>query len=227
MTIQFAQRHFVEEYDPTIEDNYRVSVTLDNRSVILDILDTAGQEEYSAMRDQYMRSGDGFLLCYSVTSRSSFMDLKGIYEKILQVKDVDWFPVVLVATKADLGSIAGYRAVGVAEGIDMARYHLGNCTFVETSALVRVNVEEAFSALARLVWDVAMNGAQGVSSGSGGVGGVGGSGATGVGALGVEGMGKGTGSRKSRTYSSSSSDAISTKSGKSWRRIRDRPCRIM
>jgi len=34
------------------------------------VLDTAGQEEFSAMREQYMRSGEGFLLVFSVTDRS-------------------------------------------------------------------------------------------------------------------------------------------------------------
>ncbi len=48
--------------DPTIEDSYRKQVTIDDETCLLDILDTAGQEEYSAMRDQYMRTGEGFLL---------------------------------------------------------------------------------------------------------------------------------------------------------------------
>ena len=34
----------------------------DGQTCLLDILDTAGQEEYSAMRDQYVRCGDGFFI---------------------------------------------------------------------------------------------------------------------------------------------------------------------
>lgn len=44
-------------YDPTIENSYRKQVNIDDETCMLDILDTAGQEEYSAMRDQYIRSG--------------------------------------------------------------------------------------------------------------------------------------------------------------------------
>lgn len=33
------------------------------------VLDTAGQEEFSAMREQYMRSGEGFLLVFAVNDR--------------------------------------------------------------------------------------------------------------------------------------------------------------
>lgn len=45
LTIQLIQGHFVDEYDPTIEDSYRKQVTIDNETCLLDVLDTAGQEE--------------------------------------------------------------------------------------------------------------------------------------------------------------------------------------
>ena len=62
LTIQLIQNQFMEEYDPTIEDSYRKQVVVDKEACYLDILDTAGQEEYSAMKDQYMRTGEGFLI---------------------------------------------------------------------------------------------------------------------------------------------------------------------
>jgi GTPase KRas protein len=57
LTIQLIQNQFVTEYDPTIEDSYRKQVTIDEETCCLDILDTAGQEEYSAMRDQVRLRG--------------------------------------------------------------------------------------------------------------------------------------------------------------------------
>lgn len=48
---------------------------IDGETCLLDILDTAGQEEYSAMRDQYMRTGEGFLLVFAVNSPKSFEDI--------------------------------------------------------------------------------------------------------------------------------------------------------
>uniref|UniRef100_A0A2K6MYA0 Small monomeric GTPase n=1 Tax=Rhinopithecus bieti TaxID=61621 RepID=A0A2K6MYA0_RHIBE len=59
LTIQLIQNHFVDEYDPTIEDSYRKQVVIDGETCLLDILNTAGQEEYNAMRDQYMRTWGG------------------------------------------------------------------------------------------------------------------------------------------------------------------------
>jgi GTPase KRas protein len=71
---------------------------------LLDVLDTAGQEEYSAMREQYMRTGEGFLLVYSITSRESFDEIRTFQQQILRVKDKDVFPMVVVGNKLDLAS---------------------------------------------------------------------------------------------------------------------------
>ena len=89
LTIQLIQNHFVDEYDPTIEDSYRKQVVIDGETCLLDILDTAGQEEYSAMRDQYMRTGEGFLLVFAVNNAKSFEDISQYREQIKRVKDAE------------------------------------------------------------------------------------------------------------------------------------------
>ena len=55
--------------------------------IYVSVLDTAGQEEFSAMREQYMRKGDGFLMVYSVTDLHSYENVKHFYTQILRVKD--------------------------------------------------------------------------------------------------------------------------------------------
>jgi Ras-related protein M-Ras len=87
LTIQFFQKMFVEDYDPTIEDSYIQHTEIDGQWCVLDVLDTAGQEEFSAMREQYMRKGDGFLLVYSVTDKASFHNIRQFHTLILRVKD--------------------------------------------------------------------------------------------------------------------------------------------
>lgn len=47
MTLRYVQGIFVKDYDPTIEDAYRKSMMLDDKNCVLDILDTAGQEDYT------------------------------------------------------------------------------------------------------------------------------------------------------------------------------------
>ncbi|KAF8328013.1 ras-like protein [Amanita rubescens] len=146
LTIQFIQNVFVDEYDPTIEDSYKKQSSIDDEVALLDVLDTAGQEEYGAMREQYIRVGEGFLLIYSITSRNSFEEISTFYQQILRAKDLDYFPVIIVANKCDLEY---ERQVGINEGRDLAK-HFG-CKFIETSAKLRINVDEAFTDLVREV----------------------------------------------------------------------------
>ena len=117
LTIQLIQNHFIDEYDPTIEDSYRKQVTIDDETCLLDILDTAGQEEYSAMRDQYMRTGQGFLCVYSITNKGSFDEIASFREQILRVKDADKVPMVMIGNKLDLDA---ERAVSQDEGRKLA-----------------------------------------------------------------------------------------------------------
>ncbi|CAG8817468.1 21110_t:CDS:2, partial [Racocetra persica] len=146
LTIQFIQAHFVDEYDPTIEDSYRKQCVIDDEVALLDVLDTAGQEEYRhvAMREQYMRTGEGFLLVYSITSRNSFDEISTFHQQILRVKDKDYFPTIVVANKCDLEM---ERQVSGQEGRELAKNF--NCRFIETSAKQRINVDEAFYNLVR------------------------------------------------------------------------------
>ena len=83
-------------------DSYRKQCVIDDEVALLDVLDTAGQEEYSAMREQYMRTGEGFLLVYSITSRQSFEEIVTFQQQILRVKDRDQFPIIVVGNKCDL-----------------------------------------------------------------------------------------------------------------------------
>lgn len=85
-------------------DSYRKQCVVDEEVALLDVLDTAGQEEYSAMREQYMRTGEGFLLVYSITSRQSFEEIMTFQQQILRVKDKDYFPIIVVGNKCDLDS---------------------------------------------------------------------------------------------------------------------------
>jgi len=68
----------------------------------IDIFDTAGQEDFSAVRDQYMRTGDGFLLVYAINLRSTFDEIENFYEQILRVKDTETIPLVLLGNKCDM-----------------------------------------------------------------------------------------------------------------------------
>lgn len=146
LTIQFIQSYFVTDYDPTIEDSYTKQCVIDDRAARLDILDTAGQEEFGAMREQYMRTGEGFLLVFSVTDRGSFEEIYKFQRQILRVKDRDEFPMILIGNKADLDH---QRQVTQEEGQQLARQL--KVTYMEASAKIRMNVDQAFHELVRVI----------------------------------------------------------------------------
>jgi Ras-related protein M-Ras len=147
LTIQFFQKLFIPNYDPTIEDSYVQHCEVDGNWCILDVLDTAGQEEFSAMREHYMRTGDGFLIVYSVTDARSFSQVSKFHTQILRLKDKDSFPVLLVANKVDLVHL---RQVSEEQGRETAAQL--EIPYIETSAKTPpVNVETAFHDLVRLI----------------------------------------------------------------------------
>jgi len=146
ITIQFIQSYFVTDYDPTIEDSYTKQCVIDDIPAKLDILDTAGQEEFSAMREQYMRSGEGFLLVFAVTDKASFDEMYKFHRQILRVKDRDEFPMLMVGNKADLEH---QRVVTMADAQNLARQL--KIPYIECSAKLRMNVDQAFHELVRIV----------------------------------------------------------------------------
>eukprot|EP00486_Rosalina_sp_Unknown_P012608 CAMPEP_0201591918 /NCGR_PEP_ID=MMETSP0190_2-20130828/189956_1 /ASSEMBLY_ACC=CAM_ASM_000263 /TAXON_ID=37353 /ORGANISM="Rosalina sp." /LENGTH=145 /DNA_ID=CAMNT_0048050453 /DNA_START=73 /DNA_END=507 /DNA_ORIENTATION=+ len=121
LTIRLVTDNFLDEYDPTIEDSYRKQVQIDGQPALLDILDTAGQEEFSSMQDQWMREGKGFLLVYSITSRQTFDEVAMLRDKILRTKDDDTgteVPICLAGNKCDLEES---RQVPTSEGQELAK----------------------------------------------------------------------------------------------------------
>ncbi|KAI9026564.1 small GTPase superfamily [Phycomyces nitens] len=145
LTIQLFLNHFVETYDPTIEDSYRKQVIIDNQLCLLEVLDTAGQDEYTALRHHWIRDGEGFLLVYAITDNSTFQRIERFKEEIFRVKEKENMPLMLVGNKSDRED----RQVTWEEGVQMAKEM--KCEFMETSAKLRLNVENAFCSVARMI----------------------------------------------------------------------------
>jgi len=72
----------MEKYDPTIEDFYRKEIEVDGSPSVLEILDTAGTEQFASMRDLYIRNGQGFVIVYSITNSQTFQDIMTMREQV-------------------------------------------------------------------------------------------------------------------------------------------------
>jgi Ras-related protein Ral-A len=129
----------VEDYEPTKADSYRKKVMIGSDEVAIDILDTAGQEDYAAIRDNYFRSGEGFLCVFSITEHESFIATHDLREQILRVKGDENVPFILVGNKSDLGH---KRNVSLEEALNLADQW--KVPYIETSAKARHNVDKIF-----------------------------------------------------------------------------------
>jgi small GTP-binding protein len=147
ITIRFVNRHFEAKYDPTIEDRYQKVIDYQGVPCVLEILDTAGQETFSAMRELYMKNGEGFVLVYSITSQRSLEDLDPIRQGIIRHKNSSNVPMVLVGNKCDLEK---KREVETKEGKELAKQY--GCPFLESSAKGDINISEIFYSLIDQIW---------------------------------------------------------------------------
>ncbi|XP_037082925.1 GTP-binding protein Rit1-like [Pollicipes pollicipes] len=146
LVLQFVSHNFIEYHDPTIEDAYQQQAVIDGEPALLDILDTAGQVEFTAMKEQYMRCGEGFIICYSICDRRSFEEVAEYRRLLSRVRASDDVPLVIVGCKLDLDQ---RRKVTPEEGRDLAREL--NAPFFETSAAYRRFVDDSFHALVRII----------------------------------------------------------------------------
>jgi small GTP-binding protein len=147
ITIQFVQNVFVSKYDPTIEDSYRKPFQVGAEHVMLEIIDTAGTEQFSAMRDLYMKNGDGFLLVFSLAAKSSFVELDKLRREILQVKNSPDVPMILAANKCDLAKAEWEVAEAELERASKE----WKIPYMLTSAKTKHNVENLFTTLAKQI----------------------------------------------------------------------------
>jgi len=147
LTLRFTNDHFHEDYDPTIEDAYRKRVKIDGRMAMLDILDTAGQEDFSALRAVWYRKKDGFILVYAINSPESLNEMERFHQEITSHYEGERIPpIILVANKSDLEDDASKELFSEAEKKAKEWKTVGH---MKTSAKTSYNVKAAFANIVR------------------------------------------------------------------------------
>jgi Ras family protein len=138
LVIQFTENQFIESYYPTIENSFTKSISYKGVDYDCEIMDTAGQDEYSILNSKHAIGIHGFVLVYSVTSRNSFDMIQIIYDKIINFCGMKEIPCVIVGSKIDLSQ----RQVQATEVEDLAKAN--RAAWIETSAKNNVNVAKVF-----------------------------------------------------------------------------------
>ncbi|XP_063049424.1 rho-related GTP-binding protein RhoV [Engraulis encrasicolus] len=154
MIISYIANGYPDEYRQTAFDVFTGSVTVDGIPVRIQLMDTAGQEDYDAFRSLCYEHADVFLLCFSVVCPTSFHNVTSKWIPELRAQRPS-LPIILVGTQADrrhdvnvliaLDQLRLSGPVGAAEGRDLAD-RIGALDYVECSALTQENLKEAFDA---------------------------------------------------------------------------------
>ncbi|KAI9551852.1 cell division control protein 42 homolog [Daphnia magna] len=151
LIVSYTTNGYPTEYIPTAFDNYNVVVNVDNQPILLQLCDTAGQDDFDNLRTLCYDSTDVYVVCFSVVSPASFANVASRWLPEIRRHSPDT-PVILVGTQADLRSDVkvlielaryGEKPVGELEAIRLAD-RLGARTYVESSALTQRNLKEVF-----------------------------------------------------------------------------------
>jgi len=153
LLLQFTDKRFQPVHDLTIGVEFGARmITIDNRSIKLQIWDTAGQESFRSITRSYYRGAAGALLVYDITRRETFNHLTRWLEEARQNANSNMV-IMLIGNKSDLDH---RRQVSQEEGEKFAKDH--GLIFLETSAKTAANVEEAFIQTAGKIYENIQNG---------------------------------------------------------------------
>jgi small GTP-binding protein len=102
LILRFIRGEYVEEYIPSLADDFSKDVTIEGKTIHLELVETAGQSDFSEMRESFYRAVQGFVFVYSVTDRDSLNGIQEIYKDILATLQKTEIPCVIVGNRRDL-----------------------------------------------------------------------------------------------------------------------------
>lgn len=143
LTVQFVDGHFVDSYYPTIENTFSKVIRYKNQDFAVEMIDTAGQDEYTILNSKHFIGIHGYMIVYSVGSKQSFEMVRIIRDKILNHMGADTVPLIVVGNKADLRP--EQRQVKAEDGRKLAEEL--QCGWTEASARFNENVNTAFEGM--------------------------------------------------------------------------------
>ncbi|XP_065182936.1 ras-like protein rasD [Sycon ciliatum] len=140
ITLRYLRNEFSEYYDPTIENSYQTEVEFRSRICNIEIVDTAGQEEFLEFCHTSLAQGHAFVAVFAINSASSWDRLKELRDQIVRDhEDKEEVPMVVVANKKDMEES---KQVSMDDIVPYCRSI--QTPFIETSAKTGLNINEAF-----------------------------------------------------------------------------------
>nr|ACO14671.1 Ras-like protein precursor [Caligus clemensi] len=153
LTFRFQNKRFLEIYNPTILDSFiNRNFMVDGVIRPLEIMDTAGQDEFKNMRDLYLKTSDGLFVVYDVTNRDSFREVEDLIGTLQLTRESESFedlpPTIIIGNKCGLNE---KRKISYEEGKSLADRYGPNFSFEETSAKEDINIIKVFEDIVRMI----------------------------------------------------------------------------
>ncbi|XP_015174711.1 PREDICTED: ras-like GTP-binding protein RhoL [Polistes dominula] len=149
MLITYTTKKFPTEYVPTVFDNYADIIRLDSQEFDITLWDTAGQEDYERLRPLSYPNTDCFLLCFSISARSSYENVASKWYPEIK-HHCPHVPIILVGTKSDLRDQENLDIITPHECKKMKK-KIKASKYVECSAVKQEGLENVFLEAIRAV----------------------------------------------------------------------------
>ena len=161
LTYRFINYNAIPDPDLNIESRYKSITNIYGKDYVVEILDSAGEEDFENIIDMWISFGEGFLLVFAINDNESFEAIKAKKERVLKGKHNQKCPLVLVGNKQDLSND---RQVPYSVAKELA--DSWGVEYIETSAKTNFNCKEAFEKLAKKI--VEQKSGKGGNTGGGG-----------------------------------------------------------
>lgn len=137
LVYRFINKENPEDHDATIEDRYTSVEEIDGSNCEIELLDTAGEDDYQNLLDMWINYAEGFLLVFAINDEESFKAVESKRERIIKLKGT--CKIILVGNKCDLEN---ERKVKSADASELAK--TWGIEYVETSALKDIKCKMPF-----------------------------------------------------------------------------------
>ncbi|KAJ7676848.1 P-loop containing nucleoside triphosphate hydrolase protein [Mycena polygramma] len=136
---QFIDGTFSGSYYPNTDSTTTKTIMYNGTEYPCEIIDTAGQDEFSPLKSQHAIGVHGYIFVYSIASRASFNMVQVLYDKIVEYSGIEGIAAIIVGSKADLDI---RRQVPPEDGQELALRN--KAAWTEASALWNANIGNVF-----------------------------------------------------------------------------------
>jgi len=151
LIVSYTTNDYPQHYQPTVHDFYTVRLTVAEKPVTFQLIDTAGQEQFNVIRRLSYHQSNIFLVCFNLIDPISFQNVKERWLPELK-EHAPKVPFILVGLKSDGRGLSKTKSVKTDEGEQMAR-KIGAKCYVECSACTQKNVKNVFDTAIMTVLD--------------------------------------------------------------------------